>query len=138
METMFNCNTWMDNAEINEIQDQIRRDNSMINLVGRLMELVNNDVMVGVIHTAYGIQLRVEYKTPDGTVFKYVDVTTTTPGYSMSHYRLVQGNWNSEGHSHITKDGYLCETVWREFGGDIAKLIRFFDKYPELKQEVIG
>jgi hypothetical protein len=110
----------------------------MLNLLNLLVDLVHNDVLIGVIRDAVdGLKLRVESQTPDGIVFKAMDIRTTTPGFSVSHHVMIDGKLQSGGFSHVQKVGDMCEMVWRDFGQDVAKLIRFFDNNPELKKEVL-
>ena len=111
----------------------------MLNLVNLFVELVLDNVLIGVIRDAVsGITVVLEYQTPTGQAFKRAKITLANPGYVMSYDRLIEGEWASQGHHHIVRTGHLCETVWREFGGNISSLLQFCDNNPAYKAEMIG
>lgn len=111
----------------------------MLELVNLLWDLVLDNVLIGVIRDGVnGVMVVLEYQTPTGVTFKRAKITTANPGYVMSYERLIDGDWASQGHHHITRTGHLAETVWREFGGNVADLIRFCDENPAYKAEMLG
>lgn len=111
----------------------------MLNLVNLLWDLVLDNVLIGVIRDQVsGVMVVIDYQTPAGETFKQALITQSNPGYSVAISRMYEGKMVSDGFHHSTKTGYLCNLIWREFGGNIASLIRFFDNNPEYKEEVLA
>lgn len=110
----------------------------MLELANKLLDLVQDNVLIGVIRDAVsGLNMVIESRINGEMVIKKAKVTTTTPGFSVQLDVLYEGKFAPSGFHHLTKEGDLAEFVWREFGQDVAKLLVFCDANPAMKADMM-